>query len=466
MSTSVLLTILPPWGRPTLPIGLGYLSQTLAVHGVQHQVLDLNLSVFDQVGEAAAELWRPQHAAAWVEEQQFPTTLARLEPAIADGVQRLAAADVALVGFSVNQSNARMSIEAARRLRRLRPGSVIVFGGLGVYVDGERRLVPPGLVDLFVIGEGERTLLEVVRRVEQGAPLTGIPGTLTDPSQRLDEQRPPAPVDLKRHHWPDYGKFAVERYPDRGQPMPVTLGRGCVCRCSFCGDYPFWGRYRSRSGDDVADEVEHHVRCHGVRRFEFNDLAINGDLEALAAFCDSVVKRGLEIEWSSYAYFRRMPEEIAHKLRLSGCVMLRFGMESASDALLERMRKPHRSALAAQVLAELTRAGIHCNIGLMVGFPDETQQELEETATFLRENAANIHEVDSLSVFYIKPLSEVEQDPDRYGVRFPEDHTTRWNRWLGRDGSTHRRRVERAQWLARVIEESGIRFQRCNIIGV
>jgi radical SAM superfamily enzyme YgiQ (UPF0313 family) len=146
--------------------------------------------------------------------------------------------------------------------------------------------------------------------------------------------------------------------------------------------------------------------------------------------------------------------------------MLRFGMESASNAVLKRMRKPHRAELASRVLAELTRSGIHCNIGLMVGFPDETEAELEETIAFLRANQGQIHEVDSLSVFYLKPLSEVDTDPERYGVRVPEDHTVRWNRWVGRDGSTHEERVARAWRLVRALEETSIRFQRCNLFGL
>jgi radical SAM superfamily enzyme YgiQ (UPF0313 family) len=463
---SVLLTILPPWGRPTVPIGLGYLSQTLAAQGVQHDVVDLNVEIFRRVEtDDLAKLWMPPEASAWVDPSRFASTLSLLEPALEEGLAKLLASDARLVGFSVNQSNARLSVEAARRLRKRRPDLVIVFGGLGVFIHGERRTFPEGVVDLFVIGEGEETMAEIARRLASGGPLDGIPGTLLRPGAR-EVATPRPPLNLRHHIWPTYDRFPVRDYPGGGEPMPLTLGRGCVCRCSFCGDHPFWGKHRSRSGDDVVEEIEHHVSRYGVRRFEFNDLAVNSDQEALEAFCDGVIARGLSIEWSSYAYLREMPLTLPGKLRRAGCVMLRFGMESASDAVLRRMRKPHRRALAARLLATLSSEGVRCNIGLMVGFPDETDAELEETCTFLRENAARIHEVDSLSVFYVKPLSEVERQPDRFGVRLPEDHRVRWNRWEGRDGSTYDLRVARAWRLVEVIEEAGIRFQRCNIYGL
>jgi radical SAM superfamily enzyme YgiQ (UPF0313 family) len=313
------------------------------------------------------------------------------------------------------------------------------------------------------MGEGESTLLEIVRRLRCGEPLEGIAGTATHPDQLTFEPRPP--LDYARQVWPTYDRFIVTQYPGRGQPMPLALGRGCVCRCSFCGDYPFWGKYRGRRGRDVVDEIEHHLHYYGARVFEFNDLAINGDVEALEQMCDRVVARGLEIEWSSYAYIRPLPDGLTAKLRRSGCVMLRFGMESASDPVLKRMRKPHRAVAAAEMFARLKDRDIRVNIGLMVGFPDETDEELEQTIAFLLENQHHIDEVDSLSVFYIKPLSEVEQHPERYGVTFPQDHAIRWNHWQGRDGSDHAQRTARARRLMEVIEQSTIKFQRCNIFG-
>lgn len=458
----VLLTILPPWGKPTVPIGLGYLSQQLAEAHVEHEVVDLNLEIYGEVDAELKELWRPQAGERWVDEDAFADLLARLEPHVERGAARLAAVDAALVGFSVNQSNAALSVEVARRLRARCPERTIVFGGLGVYIDGERRQVPEGLVDLFVMGEGEATLLEVARLHAGGAPLNEIAGAVSAPGQRAFEAR--APIDFSRQPWPTYDHFLVRRYPGGGAPMPIALGRGCVCRCSFCGDYPFWGRYRSRSGRAVVDEMEHHLHHYGVRVFEFNDLAINGDLAALEAMADRILERRLDVEWSSYAYIRKLPEGLANKLRRSGCTTLRFGMESASDPVLKRMRKPHRAARAAELFARLSAAGIRVNIGLMVGFPDETDAELEQTAAFLQENQGNIDEVDSLSVFYIKPLSQVEQEPDRFGVSYPEG-PSRWKHWEGRDGSTLTQRTERARRLIQVIEQTSIKFQRCNIFG-
>ncbi len=458
------LTIMPPWGRPTVPIGLAHLSQFLTDHGHEHRVDDFNLEIYLRVQDELGHMWQPQYGDDWVHPGKVEKTLEQLQPHLEWAADRLASADAELTGFSINQSNARVSIEVARLLRQRSPARIIVFGGLGVYIAGERRSIPDGIVDHYVIGEGELTLLRLAEKLRDGEPLDGTTGTINDAGGADLVPRPM--VDLHQHPWPSYENFDLPRYPGGGMPLPLGLSRGCVCRCSFCGDYPFWGKFRSRTGDQLAAEIQHHVERHGVEHFEFNDLAINGDVGALERMCDLIIERGLEVTWSSYAYIDRMSDELARKLKQAGCVMLRFGMESASDSVLKRMRKPHRAERAAATLATLTAAGIHCNIGLMAGFPRETDQEIAETIAFLEANQGSIHEVDSLSVFYIKPLSYVDLHPEKFGVTFPEDHAVRWNHWLGDDGSTFERRVQTAKRLMEAIKQTDIRFQRCNIIGM
>jgi len=460
----VLLTIMPPWGAPTVPIGLGYLSEFLTDHGVKHEVLDLNMEIYRRLPSNMHHLWTPQTGDEWVHPDKFAKLLGNIEDQLEWAVEQLVATDCDLVGFSVNQSNARFSLEAAQRLKERCPERIIVFGGLGVYIHGERRLIPKSIVDHFVIGEGEITLLRLVEKLQAHEPLEGTTGTVSHPADLKYVPRPQ--VDLLQHPWPTYREFDPSRYPGAGRLMPINLGRGCVCRCSFCGDYPFWGKFRSRDGQRVVDEIRHHFDHFGTREFEFNDLAINSDKEALEAMCDGIIAEDLEIHWSSYAYLTRLPQRLVPKLKLSGCDMLRFGMESASDSVLKRMHKPHRAQVASEVFKQLFTAGINCNIGLMTGFPGETDEELDQTIAFLQENQQYIHEVDSLSVFYIKPLSHIEQHPEEFGIIFPEDHSIRWNQWIGDDGSTYDKRKERARRLMDAIEDTSIRFQRCNVIGL
>ncbi len=480
MTPEIILSILPPWGRPSVPIGLGYISQALANNNIPHKVIDLNIEFYHQLIKEDIEftsLWQPQNCHSWIDQEALKKTYEKLAPYFSQGISRLLQDKAPWIGFSVNQSNARITLECVRSIKQRRPEQKIILGGLGVYIPSERinLQIEPNLIDIFVMGEGEQVLVDLLVNKTPKEEWKNLPGVIASPNQLNFNQK--NPINLKSHTWPRYKKFDIEQYPNNGSPMPVTLGRGCRCRCHFCGDYPFWGKYRSRNGQTVAEEIVYHMKRYKMHDFEFNDLAINCDMDELRRFClyittkkirtDSIFKRNkIDINWASYAFLRKMSPDDIKLMAQSGCRLLRFGMESASDRILKQMNKPHRSALAQEVLADVASAEIKCNIGMMVGFPNETEDDIEASCQFIRENAGSLNEVESLSIFYMKPLSNVEEAPNEYGVTFPKDHKKRWNHWIGADGSTYETRVARAWKLAETIEKAGIKLNRNNIYGL
>ena len=460
----ILLAIMPPWGKPTVPLGLGCLSQFLTIHDIEHKILDLNLDIYQRLDADLRHLWLPQYLDHWMHPEKFNNTKENLEQYIEWAVDEISRLQFSMIGFSVNLANRRISVEIAKRLRQRCPDKTIVFGGLGVYIYGERSLIPDGIVDFFVMGEGEATLLDLVLKESSGRSLTNTIGTITNPKEHSFSPR--LPVDLSKHFWPTYEKFKVDQYPMKEKSMPIILGRGCVNKCSFCGDFPFWGKYRNRQAVNVVDEIEHHIKNYGMHTFTFNDLAINSNPKILEEMCDLIIERKLDIEWSSYAYLKNISDSLIKKMRDSGCTMLCFGLESGSNAILKRMNKFITAEKSSKNLTQISSGGILCNIGLMVGFPYETEEEFQETIVFLKKNKDYIHEISSISSFYVKPLSPVELNPDKYGITFPENPNLRWNHWEGEDGSCYEKRVEKVWRLANFIEKSPIKFCKDNIHGL
>jgi len=133
----------------------------------------------------------------------------------------------------------------------------------------------PGL-SAIVGGEAEFIIGDLVESLLADSSIEGIPGVWTP-------KAPPPPVlpplkNLDSLAFPDYSDFPWERYPDR--ILPVITGRGCNWGvCSFCSDVTSsMGRtFRSRSPQNVLDELEYQARRHDASKFIFVDLKLNSN---------------------------------------------------------------------------------------------------------------------------------------------------------------------------------------------
>jgi radical SAM superfamily enzyme YgiQ (UPF0313 family) len=127
----------------------------------------------------------------------------------------------------------------------------------------------------------------------------------------------------------------------------------------------------------------------GVRHFHFTDDAVPVSvLRRLAEAAAEMTGLG----WHGFVRFERPLTEpaFAAALAASGCRLLQLGLESGSQAALDRLRKGTRLADAAVILANLRRAGIATYVYVLLGAPGETVDEAEQTLHFLEENAASI----------------------------------------------------------------------------
>ena len=141
-------------------LGLAYLSTYLSVY-----TLDLNIDVYRRVRDKARFLWETES----VEEWTTPNALNGLTSRLLSGeveycTQRILEVPAEIVGFSVYRSNRLFTIKVIKEVKRVEPSRVIVVGRRGCSTESERADFPTGLVDVFVVGEGEGALASGVER--------------------------------------------------------------------------------------------------------------------------------------------------------------------------------------------------------------------------------------------------------------------------------------------------------------
>jgi hypothetical protein len=280
-----------------------------------------------------------------------------------------------LIALSINYRHQVLpAFELAGLLRRELPEVMLVAGG-GMISSWREVLRQRGLrlapFDHLVVGPGEGPLLELAAGRAGAAYL---------------------PADASCLAWePDYSGLEPQRYLSPAPVLPLTASRGCYwARCLFCPEaasptHP----YCAFASGDLPRLLRELAERWQVRHFHLTDNAVPpAALRALAAGADQLTG----LAW--YGFVRFEPEllegDLIEGLARSGCRVLQLGLESGSQAVLDRLAKGTRLAVAAEVLRRLRRAGIASYVYVLLGTPGETLEESRLTRDFLEEHAGEI----------------------------------------------------------------------------
>ncbi|MBU1853424.1 MAG: hypothetical protein KJ957_05225 [Candidatus Omnitrophica bacterium] len=115
----IILTVCPPWGSPSVPIGLAYLASYLKDKKLNPKVLDLNLEVFDNLSnEGFEKYWLSRYCKHWSDQKLFCEFIKNIPEQIEYCVGRLLSFGTEIIGFSINQSNRNFSVVIAQELKK------------------------------------------------------------------------------------------------------------------------------------------------------------------------------------------------------------------------------------------------------------------------------------------------------------------------------------------------------------
>jgi hypothetical protein len=246
-------------------------------------------------------------------------------------------------------------------LKRERPDLRIVLGG-GLITSWLRR---PGwqnpfgdLVQHMVAGPGEKMLMELLGKTEP-----------------MD-----APV-------PDYTEFAKSRYLSPGFVLPYSASSGCYWhRCSFCPERTENNPWNPLPVSKVVSDLKRLIALHRPVLVHLLDNALQPALlKALAA-------GPVGAPWYGFVRFTPQLEDLSfcRRLRRSGCRMLKLGLESGDQTVLDALAKGTDLAAVATILANLKEAGIATYIYLLFGTPAEDERAAEQTLAFTVDHSDRI----------------------------------------------------------------------------
>ena len=461
----VLLATLPPWGIENPPIGLGYLDSYIRNKGLKSRVYDFNIYFYNTVDNAYKMLWHVENKNYWSNEKTFPLLYELFKSQIDYAVDKILSTNTDLIGFSVVDPKERITVEVIKRIKNRSREKRIILGGPACSTEEQRNFFIkniPGYIDYFVVGEGEGTLYEIIKKGKGNLKSSYLSGLAIrdDGKWRHISRQPINPLD--NISFPTYEGFDLIQY-NGGKSLLVEWSRGCISRCSFCKNYRLVSGYRSRSAEYIFKELEFIVNHYGIKEFTVCDNLMNGDIAQLNGISTKIIQAGLNIRWSGQIAPRKeIDYELFYKMYQAGCRKIQIGVESGSAKILKLMRKIYTPEIAENNIRLAKKAGMEIEIFIMVGFPGEREKVFRETYNFIKRNAKYIDTIKSINTLHLIAGTDVYENYKKYNLKaLPEKN---WHYlWEAYDNNTYNIRKERAQRLLGLTYELGLKVMETNI---
>ncbi|MCB9480102.1 MAG: radical SAM protein, partial [Deltaproteobacteria bacterium] len=455
------LVLCPVWGVDSPPLGLAAMAGFVRNQGYEPMVIDFNIELFHKANEKQKPFFEEDSFRHWTDEAGAAKIVAAFTKEIDELVDRLIDSGRSMIGFTIYSANRLFAKEVMRRIKARDPKRVIVVGGRGAHTKNERLLFPRDLVDYFIVGEGETSLIPLMEEVFAGKSGQGLPGVDTYDGFELTGYEPrPRLHDLTLLPPPAYDMLPLDLY--RGDEIPVQFSRGCVAHCTFCNDSHKNTGFRSRPGKHMAAEIKQLVEVTGRKRFRFNDLLINGNLEVLEELCDELIAMDLGIKWIALFQPRGdMKDELLFKMAKAGCYTVNMGVEHGSTRILKIMGKGFKVADMERALRQTRAAGINTMLNFIIGYPGETREDVDETIDFIRRNRENICGVTSVNACILLEDSAIERRAIKLGVTY-DDYATRDVNWVLGDNTPDERQA-RLRKFVEFLEAENIPYLVTNL---
>lgn len=257
------------------------------------------------------------------------------------------------------------------------PETFVALGGVGPAAIEKQVLERCPFIDAIGIGEGERTAVELVRAVKAGRNLAGVRGIAFRHDGRVVVGPPQPRIEkVDEIAFPAYHLVDLSRYSG----INLMSSRGCPFPCTFCSVAPIWGRRpQLRSPENIAEEMQLLHDLRGPKLFLFQDEYFVSSPKRVRALCDAIGALDFEPRWKAFGRIDLTDVPTMEAMAKSGCVEIRYGVESGSPEVLARTRKGFSPEEAHETLS--TAVGIFPGVDAfyMWGFPFESVADFNRT---------------------------------------------------------------------------------------
>lgn len=287
-------------------------------------------------------------------------------------------------------------------------GIPVVWGGtLTSSVPG--LVLKSGAADYVVMGEGEITLLALIDSITNNTPLSEVDGLAFIENGEVVINKYREFADLAKLPVVDWSLIDPSKYFRSYfacEKMLYLYGsKGCPSQCTFCTNKEYnRSTCRKRPIEYILKEIEYLVNTCGMDGIYFTDEYCCKTPTEMREFCDHLKNSGLNFVWGATTKISGFSEKNFKYMYDAGCRWLFFGIESGSKERLEKIKKGINYDKIVETVTNCYNAGIVPITGFIIGFPDETEEELRQTIDLAQKMPFAMHVI---NIFIALPGSEI-----------------------------------------------------------
>jgi anaerobic magnesium-protoporphyrin IX monomethyl ester cyclase len=282
-------------------------------------------------------------------------------------------------------------------LQQVNDKYIKVIGGVHATIMAEQISVLYNFVDYIIKGEGENGLLYLLNGLMNPKIFNQYMKIIeVDPIEKLDT------IPFPRE--------AIEFFetPLRySEEIPIIFSRGCTDNCSFCSTTKFWKGYRSRSAENVFEEIKDWNKA-GYKKFKFQDDASTACIEDWKELCYKIINYkdsfndfayDFKIEFEITARIDQFDEELIMLLSKAGCKQIAVGIESANEKVRMLANKQLQLDKAVDNIFAIQETDIYLVLMFVAGLEGDNDETINETCEFIRTVKPNAVTCQPLMIF-------------------------------------------------------------------
>ena len=340
-----------------------------------------------------------------------------------------------IVGVSFGTQNRFYAFDLIRLIRKNFPGVLITVGGPHPTLTAPDILQNIPEIDIVIRGEGEYTMLDLVKTVDKKGNLSQVKGiSFREKNGQVINNFPRQPIaDLDSLPMPARDLLPIDKYQ---QTIPLSdkictsmiSARGCPYNCVYCSTAQQWGHsIRHRSADNVIKEIKHLMSTYKLDGVGFFDDVFTMDKNRVIEFCQKLIASKFNISWWCEARANTIDKEVVDWMKRAGCEHISMAIESGSEKILKNIRKAITVEQGVEAAKIIKQSGIKLKVFFMHSLPEETYEDIKKTV-FLSHYLVNKIKVDEAtqSLTLIYPGTALERLAKENGT-LPKDFS--WSKF-------------------------------------